>query len=151
MTRIGVISDTHDLIRPEALAALAGSELIIHAGDICAEPVLAELRKIARVIAVRGNNDRGSWAQSLAVNEVVEVGGKLIYVLHNLDELDLDAKAAGFSLVITGHSHAPSLTEKDGVMYLNPGSAGPRRFSLPISLAKVFVTSEIRAELVRLD
>ena len=133
--RIGVISDTHDLLRPEAVSALAGVELIIHAGDIGNPQILAELAQIAPVHAVRGNTDRGAWATDLPLNRVVEVGGVLIYVLHELYTLDLDPAVAGFSAVIFGHSHYPHLEHKNGVLYLNPGSAGPWRFKLPVSLA----------------
>jgi putative phosphoesterase len=133
--RIGVISDTHDLLRPEAVSALAGVELIIHAGDIGNPQILAELAHIAPVHAVRGNTDRGAWATDLPLNRVVEVGGVLIYVLHELYTLDLDPAVAGFSAVIFGHSHYPHLEHKNGVLYLNPGSAGPWRFKLPVSLA----------------
>jgi uncharacterized protein len=133
--RIGVISDTHGLLRPEAVAALSGVELIIHAGDIGNPQILADLSKIAPVHAVRGNTDRGAWAADLPENLVVEVGGVLIYVLHDLHTLDLDPAAAGLSAVIFGHSHSPHVEHQNGVLYLNPGSAGPRRFTLPISLA----------------
>jgi putative phosphoesterase len=132
---IGVISDTHGLLRPEAIKALAGVELIIHAGDIGKPQILAALTRIAPVHAVRGNTDRGDWAADLPHTRVVEVGGILIYVLHELFTLDLDPAAAGFAAVIFGHSHSPHMERKDGVLYLNPGSAGPRRFTLPVSLA----------------
>lgn len=148
--RVGVISDTHNLVRPEAMLALAGSDLIIHAGDICAAEVLRELEQIAPVIAVRGNNDRGEWADKLHVSEVVEVGGFSLYVLHNLAELDLSPRAAGIAVVISGHSHKPLLEEKDGVIYLNPGSAGPRRFALPISVATLRISDRVVCELVTL-
>src|SRR5467141_1295048 len=132
MPRIGVISDTHGLVRPEALRALAGADLIVHAGDVGAPEVLD---------AVRGNNDRGRWARALAETEVVERGGRAIYVLHDLHELDLDPRAAGFDAVITGHSHQPQIERRDGVLYLNPGSAGPRRFRLPVSVARLNVSA----------
>jgi putative phosphoesterase len=135
---IGVISDTHGLLRPEAVAALQGSELIIHAGDIGKSgEILDSLGAIAPVVAVRGNTDRGAWASQLPLTAVVEVQGALLYVLHDLQQLDLDPAAAGFAMVISGHSHQPGRTERGGVIYLNPGSAGPRRFKLPISLARV--------------
>jgi hypothetical protein len=130
-----VISDTHGLVRPEALAALAGVERIVHAGDIGAPAVLDALARIAPVTAVRGNNDREGWAARIPETEVVEVGGLSLYVLHDLHELDLDPRAAGFAAIIAGHSHQPRQEERDGVLYLNPGSAGPRRFKLPVSLA----------------
>ncbi len=133
--RLGVISDTHGLLRPEAVSALAGVELIIHAGDIGNPRILAELAQIAPVHAVRGNTDRGAWAADLPHNRVVEVGGLLLYVLHDLHTLDLSPRAAGFAAVIFGHSHSPHVEHNNGVLYLNPGSAGPRRFTLPVSLA----------------
>ena len=132
---IGVISDTHGLLRPEAVKALKGVELIIHAGDIGASKVLAGLERLAPVYAVRGNIDRGDWARNLPLTRVVEVGGVLLYVLHELFTLDLDPAAVGFAAVIYGHSHSPHLERKDGVLYLNPGSAGPRRFTLPVTVA----------------
>jgi putative phosphoesterase len=132
---IGVISDTHGLLRPEAVSALSGVELIIHAGDIGNPQILADLSKIAPVHAVRGNMDRGAWAADLSQNRVVEVGGVLLYVLHDLHTLDLDPAAADLAAVIFGHSHSPHVEHRNGVLYLNPGSAGPRRFTLPVSLA----------------
>jgi putative phosphoesterase len=132
--RIGLISDTHGLMRPEALAALAGVAHIVHAGDIGSADVLAQLRKIAPVTAVRGNNDKAAWATGIAETEVLELEGRSIFVLHDLAELDLDPAAAGFSVVVTGHSHKPVITRKGDVLYVNPGSAGPRRFKLPITI-----------------
>jgi putative phosphoesterase len=134
---IGVISDTHGLIRPEALAALGGCELILHAGDVGSRSVLEALGTIAPVVAVRGNSDKGPWAQDLPVTEVAEADGQLIYLLHDLGELDLDPAAAGFRVVISGHSHRPTVQEKQGVLYLNPGSAGPRRFKIPVTVARL--------------
>jgi putative phosphoesterase len=122
-------------MRPEALVALAGVAHIVHAGDIGTPEILEQLRAIAPVTAVRGNNDKGPWASGIAEHEVVEIGGKSIYVLHDLKELDLDPTASGFSVVVTGHSHKPLITTHDEVLYVNPGSAGPRRFKLPISVA----------------
>jgi putative phosphoesterase len=149
---VGVISDTHGLLRPEALAALAGVERIVHAGDIGAPEVLTALGRIAPVTAVRGNNDRDRWAADIPETDVLEIGDVSLYVLHDLHELDLDPRAAGFAAVIAGHSHQPRMEERDGVLYLNPGSAGPRRFKLPISLARLTVAgSRLRAELVTLD
>ena len=149
---IGVISDTHGLLRPEAVAALAGVERIVHAGDIGSPDVLSRLGRVAPVVAVRGNNDRDAWAASIPETEVVEIGGVSLSVLHDLHELDLDPRAAGFAAVIAGHSHQPRMDERDGVLYLNPGSAGPRRFKLPISLARLTVTGpRVRAELVTLE
>lgn len=145
---LGVISDTHGLVRAEALAALAGVERIVHAGDIGAPEVLDALARIAPVTAVRGNNDRAAWAAGIPETEVVEVGGLSLYVLHDLHELDLDPRAAGFAAVIAGHSHQPRVEERDGVLYLNPGSAGPRRFKLPISLARLTIAhGRIKTEL----
>ena len=132
---LGVISDTHGLVRPEAVKALEGVDLIIHAGDIGTPEVLEALRAIAPVIAVRGNNDTGDWARALPETEVVEVGRVALYVLHDVHELDLDPAAAGFHAVISGHSHRPAIDRRQGVLFLNPGSAGPRRFTLPVSLA----------------
>ncbi|MFT5173187.1 MAG: putative phosphoesterase [Gammaproteobacteria bacterium] len=139
-TNIGVISDTHGLLRPEAIEHLRGSDLIIHAGDIGSIEVISELKKIAPLKAIRGNIDKGAWADHFADLEVVEVHGKYLYVLHNLNDLDLDPVAAGFDVVICGHSHAAKIETVDGVLYLNPGSAGPRRFKLPVTLATVSIT-----------
>jgi hypothetical protein len=132
---IGLISDTHGLLRQEALAALKGCHAIIHAGDVGDPQILSQLKAIAPVFAVRGNVDTEPWASTLPVNEVVELHGTSIYVLHNLEHLDLDPKASGFQIVVTGHTHKPQSRARDGVLYIDPGSAGPRRFSLPISLA----------------
>jgi putative phosphoesterase len=146
--RVGLISDTHGLMRPEALAALAGVAHIVHAGDIGTAEILAQLREIAPVTAVRGNNDKGAWASGIAEHEVVTIGGKSIYVLHDLKELDLDPAAAGLSVVVTGHSHKPLITQRDDVLYVNPGSAGPRRFKLPICVAMLEIAGDsIHAEL----
>lgn len=138
---IGVISDTHGLVRPEALAALARSELIIHAGDIGAPIVLDALRQIAPVVAVRGNNDQDAWAESLPETRAVTFRGISIYVLHNLKELDADDLNARVRVVISGHSHQPLIEKKDGRLFLNPGSAGPRRFRLPVSVALLRIKS----------
>jgi uncharacterized protein len=132
---LGVISDTHGLMRPEALDALHGSDLIIHAGDIGDPAVLESLAQIAPVCAVRGNNDKGAWAATLPTTEVVELGPHLIYVLHNFMELDLDPVAAGFTTVVSGHSHKPAVEKRGNVLFVNPGSAGPRRFKLPVTVA----------------
>ncbi|HEY2993721.1 MAG TPA: metallophosphoesterase family protein [Methylomirabilota bacterium] len=148
---LGVISDTHGLVRPEALAALAGVERIVHAGDIGSRDVLEALERVAPVTAVRGNNDRGDWAKKIPETEVVDVGGVSLYLLHDLHELDLEPRAAGFAAVISGHSHQPKVEERDGVLYLNPGSAGPRRFKLPISLARLTIANgRLKAELMTL-
>jgi putative phosphoesterase len=148
---IGVISDTHGLLRPEAVAALRGVDRIIHAGDIGAPDVLAALAALAPVTAVRGNNDRGPWAEALAATEVVEAGGASIYVIHDAAEIDLDPRAAGFQVVVAGHSHRPAQVERDGVLWFNPGSAGPRRFHLPIALGRLTVEAGVaRGEIVTL-
>jgi uncharacterized protein len=136
---IGLISDTHGLLRPEAAEALHGSELIIHAGDVGDPRVLEQLRTIAPTIAVRGNVDTAAWAEVLPTTEVVDAGELHLYVLHDLSGLDLDPKAAGFAAVISGHTHRPTAEVRDGVLYLNPGSAGPRRFSLPVAVARLRV------------
>ncbi len=132
--KIGLISDTHDVLRPQARDALAGVAHILHAGDICESHVLADLAAIAPVTAVRGNNDRGAWARELQTTMRVELGGVSIYMVHDLAELDIDPGAAGVQAVIYGHSHKPRIEERAGVLYVNPGSAGPRRFSLPVSV-----------------
>ena len=148
---MGVISDTHGLVRDEALAALAGSEAIVHAGDIGAPEVLQALRAIAPVHAVRGNNDRDEWARELPAIDVVEVGSQLLYLVHDIADLDVDPAAAGFAAVIYGHSHKPLAERRHGVLYLNPGSAGPRRFRLPVSVARLEVRADgVEAKLVEL-
>jgi putative phosphoesterase len=134
---IGIISDTHGLLRPEALALLRGSEHIIHAGDIGAPEIVPALERIAPVTAIRGNVDKATWARRFPETEVVELGGLHIYIIHDINALDLDPKAAGFAAVISGHSHQPKQELKDGVLYFNPGSAGPRRFKLPISVGRL--------------
>lgn len=151
MRRVGVISDTHGLMRPEALAVLRGSDLILHAGDIGSPDVLSALGGIAPVTAVRGNNDKGDWAEALPPNAVVEVEQATLYLLHALADLDLDPHAAGFAAVIAGHSHRPNLEERDGVLFFNPGSAGPRRFRLPIAIGRLEVTgSRVEGEIISL-
>jgi len=135
--RIGVISDTHGLIRPEALTALTGSELIIHAGDVGKPEIIDTLKEIAPVVAVRGNVDTESWASALPETEVVATGAATIYVLHDVHALDLNPAAAGFHIVVSGHSHKPARMESGGVLYINPGSAGPRRFQLPVTIARL--------------
>ena len=137
--RIGLISDTHDLLRPEALAFLAGSDRIVHAGDICSPGVLEALAALAPLIAVRGNNDRGAWAARLRESELVDVGGVWLYAIHDLAQLDIDPIAAGVAVVVSGHSHRPLVERRDGVLFVNPGSAGPRRFSLPISVGELTI------------
>jgi putative phosphoesterase len=132
---IGIISDTHGLLRPEARERLAGVDHIIHAGDIGGPEVIAGLRELAPTTAIRGNVDKGQWANDHPHTDWLTLGGRTIYVLHNLNELDLDPAAAGIDVVVSGHSHQPKIETVDGVLYLNPGSAGPRRFTLPIALA----------------
>lgn len=150
--RIGILSDTHDLLRPGAKDFLRGSDIVVHAGDICEEAVLSELSSIAPVIAVRGNNDKGAWAQGLRETELFQAGDVFVYVIHDLAELDIDPASAGVRIVVSGHSHKPKIEEKDGVIFLNPGSAGPRRFKLPISVAEVVVRGdEVSARTVELD
>ncbi len=149
--RVGVISDTHGLLRPEALAALAGVELILHAGDVGAPEVLAGLAGVAPVLAVRGNVDGGAWANALPETQTTQIGGAWIYMLHDLHQLDLDPAGGGFSAVISGHSHRADITTKGGVLYLNPGAAGPRRFTLPATLAILEVEgATVRAEVIEL-
>lgn len=130
-----MISDTHGLLRPQVFPALRGSDLIIHAGDVGDPEILEKLKAIAPVFAVRGNIDTEPWAKSLPETEVVDAGAATVYVLHDVHALDLDPAAAGFHIVVSGHSHKLGRAEKDGVMFLNPGSAGPRRFSLPATVA----------------
>ena len=132
---MGLIADTHGLLRPEAVRALQGSEVIIHAGDIGKAAVLAALRTVAPVTAVRGNVDKGLWAQRLSRTEFLVIGRVGVFVIHDLQELDIVPEAAGVDVVVSGHSHQPSLQERNGVIFVNPGSAGPRRFNLPVSLA----------------
>jgi len=140
MQRLGIISDTHGLLRAEAVAFLRGSDYIVHAGDIGDAAVLSELSALAPVTAVRGNNDNGPWAQTFAETGALKVGAVSIYVLHDLAQLDLDPAAAGYQVVVSGHSHKPSMERRGGVLYLNPGSAGPRRFKLPVAVAELKVT-----------
>ena len=147
---IGVISDTHGLVRAEALAALRGSDAIVHAGDIGKPDVLEQLAKLAPLTAIRGNVD--TWAADLPDTVVLALAGKRFYVIHNLKELDLDPRSAGLAGVISGHSHVPKSEMRDGVLYLNPGSAGPRRFRLPVAVAKIRVHKDgVEAELVTLS
>ena len=149
---IGVISDTHGLLRPEAIEALRGSQHIIHAGDVGEAEILEKLAAITPVTAIRGNVDKGAWARGLPETEVLEIGGVSIYVLHDLAQLDLKPAAAGFRVVIYGHSHVPKQETRDGVLHFNPGSAGPRRFKLPISVGRITIRGEkIEAEIVELE
>jgi putative phosphoesterase len=148
VTAVGVISDTHGLLRPEAVAALDGVERIVHAGDIGAAEILSALSRIAPVTAVRGNNDRGPWAREIQEREVLEIAGHRLLVLHDLKELEVDPAREGYAAVIAGHSHKPHIERRDGVLFLNPGSAGPRRFRLPISLAILSISAtKLEAEL----
>ncbi len=148
---MGVISDTHGLLRTEAMQALRGSELILHAGDLGSAEVLRDLKSIAPVVAVRGNVDVESWAKRLHGMEVAECAGKSFYILHQIADLDLNPKAAGFAAVIFGHSHQPTIEWRDGVLYFNPGSAGPRRFSLPVTVGRIeIVDGELRPEIISL-
>jgi uncharacterized protein len=137
--RVGLISDTHDLVRPEALAFLAGSDRIVHAGDVCRPEVLDALAAIAPMTAVRGNNDRGAWAARLRDSELVEFAGVWLYAIHDLAQIDIEPRAAGVAVVVCGHSHRPLVERRDGVLFVNPGSAGPRRFSLPISVGELTI------------
>ncbi len=153
---LGVISDTHGLVRPEAVEALRGSDRILHAGDIGAPEILEALAPIAPVTAIRGNIDTASWARALPATEVVEAGGVSIYMLHDLGQLDLKPEGAGFRIVVYGHSHQPKINERNGVLYFNPGSAGPRRFHLPVSVGRLTISdgrvrAELLAELVELE
>lgn len=152
MVRVGLISDTHGLLRPEAVAFLRGCEHIIHAGDIGNDGVLDQLRGLAPLASVRGNNDRGDWAQRLAETEFLEIAGVYVYVIHDLQELDIDPGAAGVRVVVSGHSHRPRIEEKNGVLYVNPGSSGPRRFKLPVSVGELTVSgASVSARIVELD
>lgn len=139
MTRIGLISDTHGLLRPEVVDFLCGSDHIVHAGDLCEPQVLQALSALAPVTAVRGNNDRGAWAQSLRETEMVQIGGAWLYVIHDLAQIDIDPAAIDVQVVVSGHSHQPRVQRDGAVLYVNPGSAGPRRFRLPISAAELVV------------
>jgi putative phosphoesterase len=141
VTAVGVISDTHGLLRPEAVAALEGVGQIVHAGDIGTAEILTALSRIAPVTAVRGNNDGGPWAREIEERAVLEIEGHRVFVLHDLKELDVDPAREGYAAVIAGHSHKPLIERRNGVLFLNPGSAGPRRFKLPISLAILSVSA----------
>jgi len=150
---VGLISDTHGLLRPEAIDLLKGSDFIVHVGDVGAPEILVELARLAPVTAVRGNIDKGAWAQALPKTDVLQVGEvAFIYVLHRIEDLDLDPAAAGFQAVVSGHSHKPGFQWKDGVLYVNPGSAGPRRFSLPVSIGRLLVDDDkVSVELVEIE
>jgi putative phosphoesterase len=139
---VGIISDTHGLLRPEALQALRGSDHLIHAGDVGDPQILTELGRLAPLTAIRGNIDRDAWANRLPETEALEIAGKSFYILHDRNQLDLDPQAAGFAAVISGHSHKPSVETIKNVLYLNPGSAGPRRFKLPITVGRITITGD---------
>ena len=151
MTVVGVISDTHGLLRPEAVEPLRGVDRILHGGDVGTPEILKQLNTIAPVTAVRGNVDEGAWARKLPLTEVIEVDGVSIYMLHILEKLDLKPEAAGFRVVIYGHSHVPKIEENKGVLYFNPGSAGPRRFKLPVTVGRLRIDhGTVRAEIVEI-
>ncbi len=151
-TSVGVISDTHGLLRPEAVEALRGSAWIIHAGDVGKESVLTQLATVAPVVAIRGNVDFGEWTERLPLTETLQIGDVLLHVIHDVKDLDLNPAAASIRVVISGHSHQPSIHEENGVLYLNPGSAGPRRFKLPVSVARLEIneTGGVTAQLTEL-
>jgi uncharacterized protein len=152
MFRVGLISDTHGILRPEASAFLRGCDHILHGGDIGGPDILQQLSAIATTTAVRGNNDKGSWAGSLSEMEVVQFGEVFVYVIHDLAHLDIEPKAAGVSVVVSGHSHRPLIQERDDVLYVNPGSAGPRRFKLPIAIGELnIVGNSITPRIVTLE
>jgi uncharacterized protein len=151
MTLLGVISDTHGLLRPEALDALRGSDLIIHAGDVGKPEILERLREIAPVVAVRGNVDTAPWARELPETQTIEIAGHRIFVLHDRSQLAVDSAQAGFAAIIFGHSHKPMAEDPDGILFLNPGSAGPRRFRLPITIGRIRVSrSGLQPEIIAL-
>src|SRR5579863_2756944 len=149
LLRVGLISDTHGLLRPEARAFLIGCDYIVHGGDIGSAAILDELALVAPLIAVRGNNDREPWAARLPLTELIRVGNVFVYVIHDLAELDIDPAAAGVRVIVSGHSHKPMIEERDRVLYVNPGSSGPRRFKLPISVGEIVVSdSAVKARIV---
>ncbi len=148
---VGVISDTHGLMRPEALECLRKSDLIVHCGDVGASAVLDALKRIAPVHAVRGNNDQGPWAAALPPHTTVKVGRREIYVIHNLAELEVDPAVSHYAAILYGHSHRPKMERRGGVLFLNPGSAGPRRFSLPVAVAILKIGAAIGARIVELN
>jgi len=150
--RVGLISDTHGLLRPQAVDFLHGSDLIVHGGDICDAAILTALAAIAPVIAVRGNNDRGEWAERLRESELFRIGDAFIYAIHDVAAIDIEPRAAGVQVVVSGHSHRPSIRNDDGTLYINPGSAGPRRFKLPISVGELTIDgASVAARTVELE
>lgn len=152
LLRVGLISDTHGLLRPEAKAFLQGSDYIVHGGDICDPAILDELAAIAPLTAVRGNNDRGAWAERLPETAVLQVSEVFIYAIHDLAHLDIEPGAVGIRVVVSGHSHKPLVEERDGILYVNPGSAGPRRFTLPIAVGELMVRENaVTARIVELS
>jgi putative phosphoesterase len=152
LARVGIISDTHGLLRPEALAFLKGCDHIVHGGDIGNVEILSKLSSIAPVTAVRGNNDKGAWAEALPETELFEIHGTYIYAIHDLALLDIEPSAAGVQAVISGHSHKPGVEHRDGVIYVNPGSAGPRRFRLPVAVAELtIIGGSVSARIVELE
>ena len=152
MLRAGLISDTHGLLRPEVMAFLRGSEHIVHGGDIADARILDELASLAPVTAVRGNNDRGTWAEALRETELVRIGEILVYVIHDLAQLGIEPGATGARVVVSGHSHRPSIEEREGVLFVNPGSAGPRRFKLPIAAAELIIDARsVSARIVEFE
>jgi putative phosphoesterase len=149
--RIGLISDTHGLVRPEALDALRDSDLLIHSGDIGKPEVIMALKEIAPLVAIKGNNDRGPWARRLPDTKKIALENTKLYVIHNVNELEFDPASRGFRVVIAGHSHKPAIRTKDNVLFINPGSAGPRRFKLPICVGRLIIQGEsIKAEIIEL-
>jgi uncharacterized protein len=148
---IGLISDTHGLIRPEAIEALQGVDLVVHAGDIGKPEVLNALKAIGPLVAIKGNNDIGAWASILPDTRLVQTANMKLYVIHNVKELDCEPAAEGYAVVISGHSHKPSVLTRNGVLFVNPGSAGPRRFKLPVAVGKLFIQNQrVNAELIEL-
>jgi len=149
---IGLIADTHGLVRPQALDALRGVDLIIHAGDIGKPEVLDALKPIAPLHAIRGNNDRGAWAKKLPDTKTISVGGTKLFLIHDVNDLDFNPSERGVAIVISGHSHKPSIVERDGVLFVNPGSAGPRRFKLPVAVGKLRIADgKVRAAIIELQ
>jgi putative phosphoesterase len=152
MLRIGVISDTHGLLRPEALAALQGADHIVHGGDIGNQAILDQLAAIAPLTVVRGNNDRGPWADAIPETARVDLGGVGLFAIHDIGLLDPDCVAFGIQVVINGHSHCPKVERRSGILYINPGSAGPRRFKLPVSVAELLIDGpSVTARIIELD